>query len=103
MRKHWIDSLFWVLNGLTLGTFTVLLLFTVWVKIREGFREYLEAVLAIIVWGYMIFSIVWLGKYLIAPSPERDFNFLWLSLGLILLVFLTILIAMTSVGGIGTT
>lgn len=103
MGKNWLGSLFWVLNGLTFGAFSVLLLFTVWVKLREGFRENLEAVLVIIVWGYMIFSIVWLGKYLLSPSPEGNFNFLWLSLGFILLVFLAILVAMTNVGGIGTT
>lgn len=103
MRKRWIDSLFWILNGLTFGAFAVLLLFTIWVKIKEGFHENLESVLATIIWGYMIFSIVRLRKYLSTPSPEGDFNFLWLSLGFILLVFLAILVAMTSIGGIGTT
>lgn len=103
MHKSWTDSLFWVLNGLTCGSFTVLLLFTVWAKIRKGFHENLEAILAIIVWGYMVFSIVRLGKYLSSPSPEGHFNFLWLSLGFILLVVFAFLIVAANMGGLGPT
>ena len=103
MQKRWISSLFWVLNALTLVAFTYLLIVTVWEIIREGFHENLEVVLAVILWGYMIFSIIQLGKYLLSPSPEKHLDFLWLSLGFILLVVFTFLIIVASFGGLGPT
>lgn len=97
MRKQWADLLFWVLNALTLGVFAYLLIVSVWEIIREGFSKNAEAVGAIICWSYMVFSIILLTKYLIAPSSKRNLGFLWLSLGLGFLTFFIFLLILASI------